>query len=173
MKAARERAGLSQAQAAAGIGVHEMTISKWERGTMEMGADKALRLAALYGVSLDELTEAPVVSENVPRGTASRVREPAAAAPDGARPERGEPRSLRILKAEFELEALKAGATEGDMDLIRNALESPGATQLYSGGYAEPLSIEEQELELRSTLSLLREWLTERIRRRNEGKRHA
>lgn len=53
---ARERAGLSQAAAAEALGLHRHSFINWEGGSTEPLADDLLRLADLYGVTLDELT---------------------------------------------------------------------------------------------------------------------
>ncbi len=49
----RERAGLSQSEAARAIGVHEVTLSDWERGRNAPRFDAAMAYARL----LDELSE--------------------------------------------------------------------------------------------------------------------
>jgi transcriptional regulator with XRE-family HTH domain len=46
---------MSQEAAAAGIGVTRQTLSAWEAGRGEPLATDLQRLAALYGVSLDEI----------------------------------------------------------------------------------------------------------------------
>jgi transcriptional regulator with XRE-family HTH domain len=52
---ARERAGLSQAAAAEALGLHRHSFINWEGGATEPLADDLLRLADLYGLTLDQL----------------------------------------------------------------------------------------------------------------------
>lgn len=55
LKEAREAAGLTQAEAAQRAGVHEVSLSRWERGVRRLGAAEAQRLAAIYRVPLSTL----------------------------------------------------------------------------------------------------------------------
>lgn len=50
LKAARKRAGLEQAEVAERLGVHEVTISNWERGHREPDEATIAQLAELYGL---------------------------------------------------------------------------------------------------------------------------
>jgi transcriptional regulator with XRE-family HTH domain len=49
LKALRTQAGYSQPELAAALGVHEMTISRWERGERSMSAVTARGLRAFFG----------------------------------------------------------------------------------------------------------------------------
>lgn len=62
--ALRRRAGMSQQEVAAAIGVSRQTVSKWEQNQGAPALDKAAELARLYGVSLNDLAsdEVDVVS---------------------------------------------------------------------------------------------------------------
>ena len=51
----RKAAGLSQDALAAQLGVSRQAVSKWERSESSPDTDNLIALAALYGVSLDEL----------------------------------------------------------------------------------------------------------------------
>ena len=51
----RKAAGLSQEALAAQLGVSRQAVSKWERSECSPDTDNLIALAALYGVSLDEL----------------------------------------------------------------------------------------------------------------------
>lgn len=55
MKRLREEAGLSQAELAARVGIHQPNISRIERGGQMPGADIILSLAQALGVSPDEI----------------------------------------------------------------------------------------------------------------------
>lgn len=54
---ARKKAGLSQEMVAERLGVSRQTISKWETDETVPDIYQAKRLAKLYNLSLDELTE--------------------------------------------------------------------------------------------------------------------
>ena len=54
IKTARRKSGLSQEQAAIGIGCSLHSIRRWEQGETDMSLQTAIRLSELYSVSLDE-----------------------------------------------------------------------------------------------------------------------
>ena len=84
----RKAAGLSQEALAAKLNVSRQAVSKWERSESSPDTDNLIALAALYGVSLDELlygsTQRDEAEENVPdepvdspaEDTSSRSAEP-------------------------------------------------------------------------------------------------
>ena len=55
LKEARRRAGFSQEEAAEAVGVHPITISKYERDIQDPNTDALVGLARLYGVTVDWL----------------------------------------------------------------------------------------------------------------------
>lgn len=55
LRACRERAGLSQEQVAEAIGVHLMTVSRYERGRQDPSTRVLVALSALFDVSIDWL----------------------------------------------------------------------------------------------------------------------
>jgi len=57
LKELRESSGLSQGQLAEKAGVHNVTISKLERGTQEPAWPLVLILARILGISCDEFRE--------------------------------------------------------------------------------------------------------------------
>ena len=70
--ALRRRAGMSQQEVAAAIGVSRQTVSNWEQNQGAPALDKAAELARLYGVSLNDLAsdEVGVVSSGGTRAKA-------------------------------------------------------------------------------------------------------
>lgn len=82
LKAARERAGLSQPGLAAKSGVPVGTIRDYEQGRRDPLLSTAVKLAAALGVSMDELTAVDLSAETspAPRG---RPRKTDAAAVKG------------------------------------------------------------------------------------------
>ena len=59
----RKAAGLSQEALAAQLGVSRQAVSKWERSESSPDTDNLIALAALYGVSLDELLYGEAVGD--------------------------------------------------------------------------------------------------------------
>lgn len=59
----RKAAGLSQEALAAQLGVCRQAVSKWERSESSPDTDNLIALAALYGVSLDELLYGEAVDD--------------------------------------------------------------------------------------------------------------
>lgn len=59
----RRAAGLSQEALAAQLGVSRQAVSKWERSESSPDTDNLIALAALYGVSLDELLYGEAASD--------------------------------------------------------------------------------------------------------------
>lgn len=55
LKATRERLGLQQKETAKKVGVHPSTLNKYESGDREPDTETLVKLADLYGVSLDFL----------------------------------------------------------------------------------------------------------------------
>ena len=55
LRAARESSGLTQAQAAAELGVSRPLLIAIEKGTRDVTPDELIRLAEIYGKSLSEL----------------------------------------------------------------------------------------------------------------------
>jgi transcriptional regulator with XRE-family HTH domain len=60
LRAARKKAGLSQADAAEEIGMNQPSVYGWESGASIPTVRKAFALADLYGVGLDELLGYPL-----------------------------------------------------------------------------------------------------------------
>ena len=54
-KSARKAAGLTMRQAADRLGISAAAVAQWESGATSPRAKYLLALAALYGVSVDEL----------------------------------------------------------------------------------------------------------------------
>lgn len=59
----RKAAGLSQEALAAQLGVSRQAVSKWERSESSPDTDNLIAIAALYGVSLDELLYGEAASD--------------------------------------------------------------------------------------------------------------
>lgn len=55
----RKKAGLSQEELAAKLGVTRQAVSKWERAEASPDTDNLILLARFYGVTLDELVNLP------------------------------------------------------------------------------------------------------------------
>lgn len=55
LRAAREAAGLQQVQASERVGLPVRSLRRWESGLADPGVEKTMRLAEVYGVSVDWL----------------------------------------------------------------------------------------------------------------------
>jgi len=55
LEAARVNAELTQSQACKALGISLATLIKWEHGERMPTADKAVELAKLYGLRLDDI----------------------------------------------------------------------------------------------------------------------
>ena len=78
----RRAAGYSQEALAAKLGVSRQAVSRWERGEASPDTDNLIALAALYGVTLDELLYAGPVEGGV--GAADSVPDDDAPAGDAS-----------------------------------------------------------------------------------------
>lgn len=81
----RKAAGLSQEALAAQLGVSRQAVSKWERSESSPDTDNLIALAALYGVSLDELLYGEAVGDSGGGTEASDETEEAENSTDNAR----------------------------------------------------------------------------------------
>ena len=59
----RKKSGLSQEELAAKLGISRQSVSKWERGEASPDTANLIRLAKLYGVSLDDLVNGITLEE--------------------------------------------------------------------------------------------------------------
>lgn len=55
LRAARESAGLQQVQASERVGLPVRSLRRWESGLADPGVERTMRLAEVYGVSVDWL----------------------------------------------------------------------------------------------------------------------
>lgn len=55
LQKAREKSGMTQREVAAAIGVDQSAVSLWETGRTMPRASVLIRLAKLYGVTVDDL----------------------------------------------------------------------------------------------------------------------
>ena len=81
----RKAAGLSQEALAAQLGVSRQAVSKWERSESSPDTDNLIALAALYGVSLDELLYGEAAGDSGGGTEASDETEEAENSTDNAR----------------------------------------------------------------------------------------
>ena len=81
----RKAAGLSQEALAAQLGVSRQAVSKWERSESSPDTDNLIALAALYGVSLDELLYGEAVGDGDDGTEASDETEETENSADNAR----------------------------------------------------------------------------------------
>ena len=74
----RERAGVTQEHVAKSFGIDKSTVSKWETGDAMPHANKLMKLASLYGCTVDDLlnTNAPICGEGAARADAGNSAHP-------------------------------------------------------------------------------------------------
>ena len=65
IKAARHQAGLSQEQVAAALQVSRQAVSRWEQGASRPSTENLMALAALFHLSLEQLTGVPAATARV------------------------------------------------------------------------------------------------------------
>jgi transcriptional regulator with XRE-family HTH domain len=139
LKAAREAAGLTQEDVAEKLRVHAVTVSRWETAGVRARSDTLVRLAELYGLSVDALVSGAArrVSENasdselstdVSRGTYAKSRST-----------RNLPYSVRVYLDELRLRLTKGGADEEEIDRAMQLLRSPSLFTWYSVGTPKEL----------------------------------
>lgn len=73
LKQCRLEKGLSQEQAAERLGVSRQAVAKWENGMSRPSSDNLIRLAALYGTSLDRLAEIKQNGNPILRANLTRI----------------------------------------------------------------------------------------------------
>jgi transcriptional regulator with XRE-family HTH domain len=81
IRAARRRAGLSQAELAAALGVRQSSVSQWERGSTRPSTDHLLALTSILRTTLLDFSAAAAVAGGDRDGPARQG--PAAAAGGG------------------------------------------------------------------------------------------
>lgn len=83
LHAAREAAGLSQAQAAEKLGIHQTSYADWERHPVALRPEQLKALAELFGVTVEQLLGAEVLPKRGggPSGKLRRVFERASKLP--------------------------------------------------------------------------------------------
>jgi transcriptional regulator with XRE-family HTH domain len=160
LREARKTAGLTQQQAAALARVDPQTISRWERGERAPSHGEREYLLDVYR----RHSQGEQPRQYVPRATNERV---------DLGTEGGLSRQLRILAAEFEVEALKLGAEEEEMAYVRHALQSPETARMFAYGYVDRAGLSEEALRLdyEGLIEGLRLYVKMRVKRRNEAKR--
>lgn len=63
LREARKKAGLTQEQAAAKIGVHVSAVNQWEMGKMNPRINKWQRIGEAYGLTTNQVFSAVVESQ--------------------------------------------------------------------------------------------------------------
>ena len=155
LRRARERAGLTQAEAAKLAELHPQQLSDYERGVKRPTDDSLGRLASVYG-------------ETIPALRYGKDAPSAPATSDGHLPPGQWPYDARVFLHDFIAEAVRNGATEDDVLFVRNTLVSPHAYVMYAGGGERAMDDEELLIQMQGLAEGLRVWLSERKRRRSE-----
>lgn len=141
LRAARELAGLTQEQVAAELGVHSVTVSRWESQGVNARSDTLVRLAKLYGRNVDSLISGErgegiggeELSTDVSRGTDAKTRHA-----------RNLPLAVREYLAALRLRLTKGGASDDEIEEAMDLLRSPALFTFYKGG--APSEFNEQDV---------------------------
>jgi transcriptional regulator with XRE-family HTH domain len=163
LRSEREAAEVSQEALARKLGISAKTVQR-----MEAAESVKARAATTYRLALEELARDGTGTKSpdnvVPRGTPEQT---------DLGKEGGLSRQLRILAAEFEVEALKLGAEEEEMAYVRQALQSPETARMFAYGYVDRAGLSEDALRLdyEGLIEGLRLYVKMRVKRRNEAKR--
>ena len=138
LKEAMAAKGLSNADVAAALGVHTITVSKWRTGSQPVESTRVPRLAEVLGVSEAWLLVGDAATASaIPSGSAADLPTPA-----------------RLRQLEIERELIEAGATEQQVnDFRRSVRESPLIGVLFHGGAPNRVS-EEAAMQLYEGVAL-------------------
>lgn len=147
LQALREEAGLTQAQLAAEIGKSRVTVSNWERGETSPDEADAELVATRLGTTVRSLRYGGDEGTSFAAPEAAR-RIADALSPERASVERPLPRvarshAVRVWQKEFELELVKAGATEDQVAEAMDLVRAPQVFTFFAGG--SPKGLTEQE----------------------------
>jgi transcriptional regulator with XRE-family HTH domain len=121
LAAARQRVGLSQAEAARELGVSKVTVSNWERGVHPPDERRMAGIAALY-----QTTPAALRYGEAAESSASALGTPRVAA--------GLPYKIRVWLQEELLDYARAGVPDDELQRARRLLESEELFSFYAGG---------------------------------------
>jgi len=99
LKAARDRAGLTQQQAAEALGIQQNTVARWENNVRAVSLAQMKRLALLYGIELAELVDAKLMAGQADAAPAPKRADGFASPTAGwaAPPVAALPRNLPVL----------------------------------------------------------------------------
>lgn len=132
VRAARKAGGFTQASAAAALGVHEITVNRWENGKLAPPGEMLLRMAQLYAVTVEQLVGQKAAANDGERGMVPR--ETSQSAKRMSRLARNLPLAVREYLAELRLRLTKGGAAEEEIEEAMDLLRSPSVFSFYKGG---------------------------------------
>jgi transcriptional regulator with XRE-family HTH domain len=137
---------LTQAAAAQALGVHEMTVSRWERG-MEPDEEQLAKAAAVYGCDVPLLRYGDVDHPEAPRRVPMRVGEAPASADlpsdddaTGQAERVLRSHAVRVWLADFRSELTRAHATVEEVERALALVSSANVLTFYSRGKVRALS---------------------------------
>lgn len=137
LKAAREKAGLTQEEAASKSGFSKQAISGWERGAYTPTEPNLQTVADLYGTTPGDLRYSNATEDDIQANVGPPQEWPT------PRVALGIPQRIRVWVQEFLLELTKAGVTQEEVDRVRLILSADEMYRFYAGG--EPKEYSEDE----------------------------
>lgn len=153
LKSAREQARLTQQQVGARLSAHAVSVSNWERDVNVPAEDTLTKLAELYGVAPATLRYGTTDVHGA-RQTGEGT--------NGDRPADVPLRrhAVRVWLREFELELVRAGATDDEIANARTLLTRPEALTFYVGGHSRDATEEETLMGMEAMAEFIRDRLT-------------
>lgn len=171
LKAWREKAKLTQAEAAQALGVASITVSRWERGVViEIEPANMAGIARVYDVALTDVFALLGIHDkalvtDVPRGTRDTVTRFARITQERAATKRAADRTRRA--EQFEREMIRLGANDYEADHVRVRARSFLESVLSSGGTED--AVDEEALDREFDIYLqnsLRLWVIDQMKKR-------
>jgi transcriptional regulator with XRE-family HTH domain len=149
IRKARRRKDLTQEQVADLLGVHPVTVSKWERGVLELDEDALERLGRLLGVSPSVLRYGDANEPERPIATSDPLRAP----------------RVRAWLADFRAELTNADATDEEIENAIALVTAPQVFTHWSGGRLQEFSEDETIEAMESLAEVVRQRLKQLHRR--------
>lgn len=169
LKAAREKAGISQAEAGRRLSVDTQTVSRWERGAQRIRAENLIALSELYGADISSFVGGSINGHgDVERATFTpkRLSEPRSGG--YAEVAFSTPRSTqegRVWLEQFLLELADEGADEDFLAWTRRFLTNPQNFALYADGNRTEMTDEQKLRHLQGLAAGVRNILKDRQRK--------
>lgn len=149
---------MTQPELAKAIGVHAITVAKYEAGSTGVKTERLAKIAAALRTTPAALLGEPTASVRGSSHTGEGT--------NGDRPGEGgaevplRRHAVRVWLREFELELVRAGATDDEIANARTLLTRPEALTFYVGGHFRDATEEETLMGMEAMAEFIRDRLT-------------